>query len=81
MKKLFGVLAFLMLVYIIGSAGALDQNTVSLGRGILQMFAGMIVFALLCWLAGGFGYMKEVKKAESPTIDGQKDRHRDYREV
>jgi len=54
MKKLSGVLAFLAIIYVIGSAGALDCNTVALDRGVLQMFAGIVVFALFSWAAGGF---------------------------
>lgn len=44
LSYIFGILAVAGVLFVIGSAGALDCNNVSLLQGFLQMAAGMVVF-------------------------------------
>lgn len=37
MKKVFGVLAFLSFFYLLGVVGAVEQDTMALGAGMVRM--------------------------------------------
>ena len=54
MKKVFGTLAFLSFFYILGVVGAVEQNTMALGAGIVRMGIGLGCFWLFCELSGAF---------------------------
>lgn len=56
MKKVFGVLAFVSFMCLYGSVGAVEQDMVTLGTGIICMGLSLAAFALFTWLAGGFDY-------------------------
>lgn len=53
-RRAFGALAFLAFFFALGSAGALEQDGISLAQGALQMTVGVGAFGLFTWLAGGF---------------------------
>ena len=53
-KRVFGTLAFLAFFFALGSAGALEQDGISLAQGTIQMATGIGAFGLFTWLAGGF---------------------------
>lgn len=54
MKKIFGILAFLSFLFLLGSVGGVEQDTLSLGTGTIYMVIGLACFGLFTWLAGGF---------------------------
>lgn len=41
MKKVFGVLAFLSFFYLLGVVGAVEQDTMALGAGMVRMGIGL----------------------------------------
>lgn len=54
MKKVFGVLAFLSFFYLLGVVGAVEQDTMTLGAGMVHMGIGLGCFWLFCELSGAF---------------------------
>ena len=54
MKKVFGVLAVLSFVYLLGVVGAVEQDTIALGAGMVRMVIGLGCFWLFCELSGAF---------------------------
>lgn len=59
-KKVFGVLAALSFLFLLGTVGAVEQDMVSLGTGTIRMAVGLVAFGLFTWLAGGFdGYPED----------------------
>lgn len=54
MKKVFGVLAFLSFFYLLGVVGAVEQDTMTLGAGMVRMGIGLGCFWLFCKLSGAF---------------------------
>lgn len=54
MKKVFGVLAFLSFFYLLGVVGAVEQDTMALGAGMVRMGIGFGCFWLFCELSGAF---------------------------
>ena len=49
MNKLLACICIAALMFMIGTAGALELATIGLGQGILQMSGGMAAFALAGW--------------------------------
>ena len=56
MKRVFGILAFMSFMCLLGSAGAVEQDMVTLGTGFVYMVLSLAAFAFFTWLAGGFDY-------------------------
>lgn len=54
LRRLFGALAFLSFFFLLGSVGAVEQNSITLTQGVIQMGAGLMCLCLFTWLAGGF---------------------------
>ena len=54
MKKVFGVLAFLSFFYLLGVVDAVEQDTMTLGAGMVRMGNGLGCFWLFCELSGAF---------------------------
>lgn len=54
MKKFFGVLAFLSFFYLLGVVGAVEQDTMAFGAGMVHMAIGLGCFRLFCELSGAF---------------------------
>ena len=52
MKKVFGVLAFFSFFYLLGVA--VEQDTMTLGAGMVRMGIGLSCFWLFCELSGAF---------------------------
>ena len=46
MKKVFGVLAFLSFFYLLGVVGAVEQDTMALGTGMVRMGIGLLLAVL-----------------------------------
>lgn len=44
MKKVFGVLTFLSFFYLLGVVGAVEQDTMTLGAGMVRMGIGLGCF-------------------------------------
>lgn len=53
-KRIFGILAFLSFMFLLGTVGAVEQDMVALGTGTIRMIFGLVGFGLFTWLAGGF---------------------------
>lgn len=53
-RRVCGALAVLSFFFLLGSAGALEQDMVTIPQAIVQMAVGLGAFALFAWLAGGF---------------------------
>lgn len=68
MKKVFGTLAFLSFFYILGVAGAVEQNTMALGAGMICMGIGLGCFWLFCELSGAiYPARREKERAADGT--------------
>lgn len=50
-KTIYGILAALSFLYVLGVAGSLDLNMVSLGIGAIRMILGLGCFGIFCKLA------------------------------
>lgn len=56
MKKVFGAIAILSFLFLLGTVGSVEQDMIPLGTGVIRMIAGLAGFWLFTWLAGGFEY-------------------------
>ena len=56
MKKVFGTIAILSFLFLLGTVGSVEQDMIPLGTGVIRMVAGLAAFWLFTWLAGGFDY-------------------------
>lgn len=54
MKKVFGILAFLSFMMVFGTVGAIEQNMISITKGIVQSAIGLICMDVFCRLAGAY---------------------------
>ena len=54
MKKVFGILAFLSFMMVFGTVGAIEQDMISLARGIVQGAIGLICMDVFCRFAGAY---------------------------
>lgn len=68
MKKVFGVLAFLSFFYLLGVVGAVEQDTMTLGAGMVRMGIGLGCFWLFCELSGAF-YPDPPRKKKEPLTE------------
>ncbi|MEN6487849.1 MAG: hypothetical protein ABFD66_03040 [Smithella sp.] len=51
-KKICGITCFLGFMFVFGTVGALENDTITLGQGILQACIGLAVFAGAGYLGG-----------------------------
>ena len=56
MKKVFGTIAFLSFLFLLGTVGSVEQDMIPLGTGVIRMIVGFASLWLFTWLAGGFDY-------------------------
>lgn len=56
MKKVFGTIAILSFLFLLGTVGSVEQDMIPFGTGVIHMVAGLAAFLLFTWLAGGFDY-------------------------
>ena len=56
MKKVFGTIAILSFLFLLGTVGSVEQDMIPLGTGVIRMVAGLAAFWLFTWLACGFDY-------------------------
>lgn len=59
LKKVFGVLAFMSFMFLLGTVGSIEQDMIALGTGTIRMIFGLGGFWLFTWLAGGFEPYRE----------------------
>lgn len=52
LKSVWGALAGLSFLLMLGIGGGVEQNSIALGAGFLLMAASMCASALFAWLAG-----------------------------
>lgn len=52
-KTLWGIICLLGFLYVAGAVGAMENEAISMGQGILQSIIGLAVFAGSAY-AGGF---------------------------
>ena len=55
-KKVFGAIAILSFLFLLGTVGSVEQDMIPIGTGVIRMVAGLAAFWLFTWLAGGFDY-------------------------
>ena len=55
-KKVFGTIAILSFLFLLGTVGSVEQDMIPIGTGVIRMVAGLAAFWLFTWLAGGFDY-------------------------
>ena len=74
MKKVFGVLAFLSFFYLLGVVGAVEQDTMALGTGMVRMGIGLGCFWLFCELSGILPRREKEKAADGTgtSINGKR---------
>ena len=63
MRKVFGCIAFLSFLYVLGTVGAIEQNMADLGGGTIRGAIGIAVMWVTTWLAGGFDPYEPQKKS------------------
>lgn len=68
MKKVFGTIAFLSFLFLLGTVGSVEQDTIPLGTGVIRMIAGLAAFWLFTWLAGGFNYSTPSMKTKKAAL-------------
>ena len=56
MKKVFGTIAFLSFMFLLGTVGSVEQDMIPLGTGVIRIVAGLAAFWLFTWLSGWFDY-------------------------
>ena len=56
MKKVFGTIAILSFMFLLGTVGSVEKDMIPLGTGVIHMVSGLASFWLFTWLAGGFDY-------------------------
>lgn len=55
-KTVCGVIAFVMFFVLLGTVGAVEQNTVPFAEGTARMFAALGLWAFFTWQSGAFDY-------------------------
>ena len=55
-KKVFGTIAILSFLFLLGTVGSVEQDMIPIGTGVIRMVVGLAAFWLFTWLAGGFDY-------------------------
>ena len=53
-RRVCGTIAFISFFFLLGSVGAVEQDTISLAQGTAQMALSLGAGALFVWMAGGF---------------------------
>lgn len=53
-RCLFGTLAFLSFLFMLGTVGAIEQDTLDLGVGTIRAFIGLGCSGVFCEMAGAF---------------------------
>lgn len=56
MKKVFGCLAMLSFLFLLGTVGSVEQDMMTLGAEVIRMVIGFVLMWLFTWLSGGFDY-------------------------
>ena len=56
MKNVFGTIAILSFMFLLGTVGSVEQDMIPLGTGVICMVVGLASLWLFTWLAGGFDY-------------------------
>ena len=75
MKKVFGVLAFLSFFFVFGTVGAIEQDMIGLGAGVIRCLIGLVCVDTFTRLAGGYDYSytyDEESRPRSGTSKGGK---------
>ena len=65
MKKVFGTIAFLSFMFLLGTVGAVEQDMIPLGTGGIRMVVGLASLWLFTWLTGGFDYSYTYDEGEA----------------
>lgn len=68
MKKIFGTIAFLSFLFLLGTVGSVEQDMIPLGTGVIRMVVGLAAFWLFAWLAGWFDYSIPSMKTKKAAL-------------
>lgn len=66
MKKIFGTIAFLSFLFLLGTVGSVEHGMIPLGTGVIRIVAGLAAFWLFTWLAGRFDYSFDEDEESRP---------------
>ena len=66
LRCLFGTVAFLSFLFMLGTVGAIEQDALDLGVGAIRAFIGLGCFGVFCKLAGVFGTKESRPRSSSP---------------
>ena len=66
MKRIFGMLALLSYLLVIGAVGSMEIGMVGSGGGMIRIGIAVGCMFLFTWLAGGFNE-KENRQREMPS--------------
>ena len=65
MKKICGILAVLSFLYVLGTVGGMEQDTMNLSAGTLRVCLGLGCFWMFCELSGAVGSAPPPRKRKS----------------
>lgn len=71
MKKIYGVIAFVFFLLMLGTVGAIEQDQVALGPGIIRAFAFEVLWAVFCKLAGVFDPIPSKERRKPHEVQGE----------
>ena len=72
MKKVFGIIAILSFLFLLGTVGSMEQDMIPLGTGVIRMVVGLASFWLFTWLAGGFNFDHTFEEGETDESQPKK---------
>ena len=70
MKKLYGCLAFISVILLIGNIGGVEQDLVPLAAGAGRAFVFLILFGIFTYLANK--KYKKIKECKNYVVDRRK---------
>lgn len=71
-RCLFGTLAFLSFLFMLGTVGAIEQDALDLGVGAIRAFIGLGCFGAFCKVAGAFDLEEKESRPRSSSPKGGK---------
>lgn len=70
-KTVCGVIAFVFFFLMLGTVGAIEQDQVALGPGIIRAFVFEALWAVFCKLAGAFDPIPTQERRKPHEVQGE----------
>lgn len=70
-KTVCGVIAFVFFLLMLGTVGAIEQDQVALGPGIIRAFVFEALWAVFCKLAGAFDPIPTQERRKPHEVQGE----------